>query len=362
MAELLKNIFFTSESINKLLQAVKRVHPPFDEVKFKKCLSAGNWENLELKQKMRQISTCLHQTLPNNYIQSVEILEKIAPEIKGFEALALPDYVEQFGLDHFDRSLTALAWFTKFSSSEFAIRPFIIKDQKKAMDYLYQLTDSDHDWVRRFSSEGCRPRLPWAMTLPELKKDPSPIIPILQKLKNDPSETVRRSVANNLNDISKDHPELVINLCRTWKGKSSDTDKLIKHGLRTLLKKGKTEALQLFGFANPDQIIGVYLKLNRKKISIGKETFFEVFFENADLIPAKLRLEYAIFYRKSNGGLSKKVFQVAEKNYDPGSHQLKRKLSFIDMTTRKHYPGEHFLSFIINGKELAKLSFNLSSS
>ncbi len=362
MAELLKNIFFTSESIDHLSKAIKKVHPPFDEEKFKNCIYSGKWESLELKQKMRHVSTCLRHNLPDNYLQSLEIIERIAPEIKGFEAMTLPDFVEQYGLDHFDRSLAALALLTRFSSSEFAIRPYIIKNQRKVLDFMYQLTDSDHDWVRRFSSEGCRPRLPWAMALPGLQKDPSPILPILEKLKNDSSETVRRSVANNLNDISRDHPELVINLCRNWKGKSEDTDQLIKHALRTLLKKGKTKALRLFGYADPDQIKDVQIKLNRERIPIGGNTFFEATFENIDPVPVKLRLEYAISYRKSNGGLSKKVFQVAEKEYGPGRQQLKRKLSFQDMTTRKHYPGEHFLSFIINGKEMAKSSFYLSFS
>ena len=362
MAELLKNIFFTSESIDDLSNAIQRVHPAFDVINFKKCILAGEWEMLELKQKMRHVSTCLYKYLPEDYIQALEILERIAPEIKGFEAMTLPDYVEQYGQDHFDRSLQALAWFTRYSSAEFAIRPFMIRDQNKVIDFMFQLAGSDHEWVRRFSSEGCRPRLPWAMSLPGLQKDPSPILPILEKLVDDPSETVRRSVANNLNDISKDHPAWVINLCRKWKGKSIETDRLIKHGLRTLLKEGRTEALRLFDYADPDQIKDVQLKLARKNIPIGSETFFGISVKNVDSGPVKLRLEYAIYYRKSNAGLSKKVYQVAEKEFGPGMHQLKRKLTFKDMTTRKHYTGEHILSFIINGKEIARSSFHLIST
>jgi len=361
MAELLKNIFFTSESIDEVSKTIQRVYPAFNIKNFKNCIFCKEWEMLELKQKMRHVSTCLRQHLPDNYFQAIEILERIAPEIKGFEAMTLPDYVEQYGLEHFGRSLQALAWFTRFSSSEFAIRPFIIKDQKKVMEFMVQLADSEHDWVRRFASEGCRPRLPWAMAVRELQKDPSPILPVLEKLKNDPSETVRRSVANNLNDISKDHPDLVIDLCRKWKGISAETDKLIKHGLRTLLKEGKTEALRLFDYADPDQIGEVQLKLEKENIPIGTGIYFEVAFNNVDSTPVKLRLEYAIYYKKSKSGLSRKVFQVVEKEFGPGKHHLKRKLSFLDMSTRKHYAGEHFLSFIINGKEMARSSFNLSS-
>jgi 3-methyladenine DNA glycosylase AlkC len=359
MAELLKNIFFTPASISHLANTVKRIYPPFEESRFTSCIHSGQWDSLELKQKMRHVSTCLHESLPPDYIRAVEILEKAAPEIKGFDSMALPDFVEQYGLDHFDRSLVALAWFTRFSSSEFAIRPFLARDLKKVMDYMYRLADSQEEWVRRFSSEGCRPRLPWAQSIPELKKDPTPILPILKKLKNDPSETVRRSVANNLNDISRDHPDLVVDLCRRWMGESAETDKLIKHALRTLLKEGNTGALQLFGYAGPDQVEVISLSMENQIIPIGDSTSFEVVFNNKYPDDVKLRLEYAIYYRKSNDGLSKKVFQVAEKTYSPGIHSVRRKLSFAEMTTRKHYPGEHHLSFIINGKELKRSSFSL---
>jgi len=362
MAELLKNIFFTNETIKSLSNAVKRVYPSFDEIRFKKCIYSDDWKTLELKQKMRHVSSCLHQNLPDNYYDSLEILEKIAPEIKGFEAMTLPDFVEHYGIEFFNRSLEALAFFTRYSSSEFAIRPFIRKDQKKVMAFMFKLTDSDHEWVRRFSSEGCRPRLPWAVSLPQLQKDPSQVLPILEKLKDDPSETVRKSVANNLNDISKDHPDLVIKLCRKWIGESPNTDKVIKHGLRTLLKEGKTEALRLFGYADPDQIEISLLTLSKGIITIGDNGSFKVRLINKDKIAVKLRLEYAIYYRKSKGQLSKKVFQIIEKEFAPGIHEIKRKLSFQDMTTRKHYPGEHFLSFIINGKEMARSSFHLSLS
>ena len=359
MAELLKNIFFTPQSISHLAETVKRIYPSFVETRFTGCLYSGLWNDLELKQKMRHVSTCLHECLPDDYIEAVEILEKVAPEIKGFDAMALPDFVEQYGLDHFDRSLDALAWLTRFSSSEFAIRPFLARDLKKVMDYMYRLADSEEEWVRRFSSEGCRPRLPWAQAVPELKKDPSPILPILEKLKNDPSETVRRSVANNLNDISKDHPELVVETCRRWKGTSSETDKLIKHALRTLLKNGNTDALHLFGTAGTDQIEIISLKLGNQVIRVGESTYFDAIFSNKGPEEIKLRLEYAIYYRKSNGSLSKKVFQVAEKTCSPGINSVRRKLSFVEMTTRKLYPGEHHLTFIVNGKEHEKLSFSL---
>ena len=359
MAELLKNIFFTKESVEQLSKVLKREYPKFNEKGFFKLVFSDHWKNLELKEKMRHVSACMQKVLPQDFIKSVEILEKIAPDIKGFEAMTLPDYVEQYGMEYFDRSLKALTLFTKYSSSEFAIRPFIAKDPKKVMALMLKLADDEDERVRRFSSEGCRPRLPWAMALPELQKDPSTILPILEKLKNDPSEFVRRSVANNLNDISKDNPNIAIEVSRRWIGKSPEIDKIIKHGLRTLLKDGNTDALRLFGYGDPDHIELLDLNIGKNKIRIGENTQYTASFRNHDSGLVKLRLEYAIYYRKSSGGLSKKVFQVTEKKYAPGTHKIQRKLTFQDMTTRKHYPGEHQLSFIVNGKELEKIIFLL---
>jgi 3-methyladenine DNA glycosylase AlkC len=155
----------------------------------------------------------------------------------GLVYIFLPDYIEQYGLEDFESSVKAIENVTRFVSCEFAVRPFILKYGGTMMKKMrtWSLHKSYH--VRRLSSEGSRPRLPWAISIPELKKDPSPILPILENLKNDPSEWVRRSVANNLNDIAKDHPGLVIELARKWKGISRETDAIIKHGSRTLLKK-----------------------------------------------------------------------------------------------------------------------------
>ena len=125
--------------------------------------------------------------------------------------------------------------------------------------FYYQISGSDDETdvglvetrtlgVRRLASEGCRPRLPWAMALPNLKENPAPIIPILENLKNDPARFVRLSVANNLNDIAKDNPEIVIDLVKKWKGESKEVDWIIKHGCRTLLKQGNPEVMELFGF------------------------------------------------------------------------------------------------------------------
>ena len=202
MAERLKDRFFTDESVRAFAKTIKKHYDGFDEQKFYSLLFDESFEDMELMQMGRHATECLAQLLPKSFSRAVKILMMAAPEVKGFEAFCLPTYVEFYGLDHWEYSLPAMATFTKYSSSEFSIRPFIKKDSARAMAFLEALASDDDEKVRRFASEGCRPRLPWAMALPDFKKDPSPILPILEKLKDDESEFVQKSVANNLNDIS----------------------------------------------------------------------------------------------------------------------------------------------------------------
>jgi len=217
-----------------------------------------------------------------------------------------------------------------------------------------------HPSVRRLASEGCRPRLPWAMALPALKKDPSPILPILEKLKNDPSEFVRKSVANNLNDITKDNPDVAIRIAKKWKGYSRNTDWIIKHGCRTLLKKANNDALQLFGLDSSLACSVTDFKLRSKNINIGDHLHFAFILVNEEPNDVALRIEYIINYAKANNKQSRKIFKVTENTYLPGKPVLfSRKQSFADMTTRKHYPGRHTISIVVNGVEKAMVAFEV---
>ena len=197
------------------------VYPEFDSKKFLKDIFDDKWQGRELKGRMRHISLCLNGLLPAKYSDALEILKKVSVIDGGklsYLYMFFPDFVELYGQNYWVESMSALEVFTQYSSSEFAIRPFIKNDQSKAMQQMLKWSKSDNYHVRRLASEGCRPRLPWTMALPELKKNPEPILPILENLKNDESEYVRRSVANNLNDIAKDHPEKVIEIARKWLG------------------------------------------------------------------------------------------------------------------------------------------------
>ena len=359
MAERLKDRFFSDIFINDLGKAIFDIYPDFDRAEFGNLIYSDGWEGKELKQKMHHITQCLAVTLPGDYPTALKILVEVAPGFKGFDVMVFPDYVETYGLDDWDISLPALALFTGLCSSEFAIRPFLAKDSKKGMDQMLKWAKEKDQHLRRLASEGCRPRLPWAMALSEFKKDPTPIMPILEALKDDPSEYVRRSVANNLNDISKDHPDLVLEICEKWYGQNENRDWIVKHASRTMLKAGITRALLLFGFGDPGHIIAEDLVFDKPSLAIGEDLRFTFELKCVTDEVFRIRLEYGIDFIKAKGKPSRKIFQIREASFKPGRHIISRKLSFKDLSTRKHYPGEHQITIIVNGVEKARANFQL---
>jgi len=361
MPEALKHIYSTS-FVSRLSRALKKHYPAFNSRQFSRSVFCDEWQDKELKDRMRHIAKCMGEHLPSSYKKSLSILKPVSTQFTDLEAMIFPDFVEVFGLDDLDASLPALEHFTQFSSSEFAVRPFIIRYQTKMMRQMKAWAKSDNHHVRRLASEGCRPRLPWAMSLPEFKQDPKHVIPILELLKQDESEYVRRSVANNLNDISKDHPTTVIKIAKLWSSRHADTDKLIKHACRTLLKQGHTPALRLFGFKKPSHISISKFKLD-KTVSMGKALEFTFQISTTAKTPTsslgKLRLEYAIDFFKANGQLSRKVFMISESQLSAPTKEVCKRHSFKAISTRKYYAGKHGLAIIINGVEISHKSFTL---
>lgn len=353
MPEPLKNLY-TRAYVQTLADALHDVNPVFVAERFVACVFDSHWENRELKQRMRHITECLRAELPGSYRDALAALHSIADRFTGFLALIFPDFVERYGQDDPDASLAALEYFTRFSSAEFAIRPFIKQDPERVMQQMVAWSQHENHHVRRLASEGCRPRLPWAMALPEFKKDPSPILPVLEQLKNDESEYVRRSVANNLNDIVKEHPALVLDIARRWLGRSAETDKLVRHACRTLLKRGNAEALALFGFQEVDVLVG-NLVLSPHTLAIGEKVTIDFDVTALHHEPLKLRIEYGVDFVKANGTRSRKVFRVTENVFPPGQPvHIRRAHSFRDLSTRKHYAGLHGIVILVNGKPQAE--------
>lgn len=360
MAEPLK-LLLNEALIQTFSAAVCRVYPDFDADRFTRLVFDENWDDRELKPRIRHITLSLGTCLPADYEESLHILTKVAPHCRGFEYLFLPDYVEAYGLPYWNASIEALRLFTPCSSSEFAVRPFIEKHPEAMMAVMRQWAEDANEHVRRLASEGCRPRLPWAPPLRSFIADPSPILPILERLRADDSEYVRRSVANNLNDISKDHPELVKRLVRSWKGEHPHTDWILKHGCRSLLRKADPDTLELFEFNTAPVADIRHLTLSTAALVIGEALTFEFELVNPGPDTQKLRLEFGVDYVKANGTTSRKLFKMTENLYAPGSYRYSRNLSFRNLTTRTHYPGPHRIAIVVNGRELASEAFLLTA-
>lgn len=365
--EPLKNLY-NQVFLEFLGNAIADAVPAFDKAAFHGQIFDSEWEQKELKQRMRHIAATLKHHLRGDFADNVEALHRIidslrkaGAKVNAFEYMFLPDFVELYGQEDVHTSLVALEQITQFTSCEFAVRPFIASHQEVAMQHMQKWSTHKSQLVRRLASEGCRPRLPWAMALPNLKKDPGPIIPILENLKNDSSEFVRRSVANNLNDIAKDNPDVVLELAKRWKGRSPLTDWIIKHGCRTLLRKANDDALGLFGLPDASRCRITDLALASQTIAIGEALEFSFELANEGKNPIRLRVEFGIDYVKANGKTSRKLFKITENDYEAGKkYSFKRAHSFRNLTTRTHYPGVHQLAIVLNGQEKTKVSFEVT--
>ncbi|MFB9864636.1 DNA alkylation repair protein [Rufibacter immobilis] len=367
MASLLKDVY-SPQFFSAFARVLQKVVPAVDPEEFSSRIFTPDWEAKELKARMRHTALVLHHFLPPAFAEAVPVLLHTIEQLKAdqfpvrhVEFMFFPDYVELFGLEDLPTSIHALEHMTQFISAEFAVRPFLLKYPEPMMAQMMAWSTHPQHTVRRLASEGCRPRLPWAMALPFLKKNPAPILPILENLKNDPSEFVRRSVANNLNDISKDNPELVLQLLARWKGQSPHTDWVVKHGCRTLLKQGHTQVLQYFGYEKEAPLALQNFQVHTPEVALGNELQFSFVLKNLAPLPQKIRLEYGVYYRKANASLARKVFKISEREYAPVEEvTISRRQSFRFITTRKYYPGAHRLSLIVNGQERETLDFTVT--
>ncbi|WP_020619735.1 DNA alkylation repair protein [Paenibacillus daejeonensis] len=358
MAEALKNIYH----ITFLTQLASRLHEAwdgFEEQRFLDLVLNDTWEDSPLKARMRIITQALGRCLPQRYSEALEVLYKIDQACTGLPYLIFPDYVEQYGRDpeNWELSMTALARFTQGSTSEFAVRPFIMSDPERMMRQMNIWAGDRNEHIRRLASEGCRPRLPWGGALPMFKQDPAPVLPILEQLREDESLYVRKSVANNLNDIAKDNPQVVRDIAVRWKGKHPYTDWIVRHGCRTLIRKDDPHIMALFGYSAELEGLAeeASLQLSQQEAAIGDrmELAYELLVREGEDV--RIRVEYEIGFVKSNGKSTAKRFLLSDRTVAGGTRlQGRRGHSWADLTTRKHYPGLHLIRLLVNGFAVAE--------
>ncbi len=366
MAEPLKHLI-GPHTARDTADAVARAWGPFDHAALLADILPVI-DGLELMQRGQCIADALRRHLPEDFEQAATILHGCLPAadrtgLSGWALLSFNQYVAAHGRGHLETALDLLKALTPHFTAEFGIRPFIAEEQDAALAIIGDwVTDSNHH-VRRLASEGTRPRLPWAMRLPALVKDPTSIMPILEALINDPEDYVRRSVANSLNDIAKDHPDLVADFVeRHAQGASKDRLWLLKHASRTLIKKGHSKALANFGFAPLDDVTAS-LTLKSQQIDFPGELAFEVLLSNAGKDMRTVLVDYAIHHQKKDGSLSPKVFKGKSLPLKPGeSVTIVKRHAFRPITTRVYHPGRHRLEIMVNGVVQAGADFNLGAS
>jgi len=363
MPEAFKEALLNKETIGRFAGYLNKADERFDPDRFMEKVFDPSWKGLELKERLHHIALVLKEFLPAGYRPALEILHRAAAQFTegAFFSLAMCEFVALYGLDDWEASLPALGQFTCLCSAEFAVRPFIVKDPERMMAQMLLWAHSPIPQQRRLASEGCRPRLPWGIGLPAFKADPALILPILEVLKTDQDENVRRSVANNLNDIAKDHPELVIEILRNWQAEDIPAFKEIAtRALRTLVKNGDPDALELTGFRFGGEFEVRDFKIEPAAIPTGGEVRFSFKLHSTSESEQNVVVDYTLHLARANGKQSPKVFKLAKVKLAAGETvSITRKYSFQEVTTRRYYPGAHAIEIQVNGVSCARGEFQV---
>ncbi|GMQ94548.1 MAG: DNA alkylation repair protein [Acidimicrobiia bacterium] len=345
----------------------------FDRTGFETAI-LDELEQLELKARAQMIADHLYEALPADQSDRDSILKTMLHPVEDYDAYSQCDengvrgwavlpmsmVVGQHGLDDFEQSLELLADMTSRFSSELAVRYFLLEDQVRALAIMGKWVTDPSPHVRRLVSEGTRPRLPWAMQLPQLIADPSPMFPYLEALRDDDEEYVRRSVANHLNDIAKDHPDLVADLATAWMADADkNRERLVRHACRTLIKDGHPVALEAFGFT-PPKVELESLAIESPRVTFGDRLEFTADLRSTSEEPQSLVIDYLVHFQKANGTLVGKVFKWKRLTIGPGEvRTLERSHPIRPITTRRYYPGIQGVSLRINGRDFGYAEFEL---
>jgi 3-methyladenine DNA glycosylase AlkC len=362
---------FNERAVNQLAADLARVWPDFDARGFSRAVNS-HLKDFSFSGRAALIRDSLWEYLPRDFPRALEILLKaLPPEIveddltgyAGFIVMPQNDFVAKYGLDHYELSMRALYQMTKRFSAEGAIRTFLLHHPEQTLAILSDWAGDENPHVRRLVSEGTRPRLPWTMQLKPFIEDPRPVLTLLEKLKTDPVLMVRRSVANNLNDIAKDNPGLVVKTLRRWKTINNEgTQWLIRHAARTLVKQGNQEALAVLGFASRPGIAVSTIRLARSIVNMGDEIAFSFEIQSTAKRVQNLVIDYVIHHLKANGKLAPKVFKLTNRKLMAGETlQISKRHSFRPISTRRYYAGEHRITIQVNGMERAAAKFQLAA-
>ncbi|WP_140918628.1 DNA alkylation repair protein [Limnobaculum xujianqingii] len=356
---------FDAVLLQQIANSISRYFPSFRSEEFLKIES--ELATLEMKPRVKLIRDALANELPQEYPKALEILVSVLNENKlsGFVVWPIAEYIQTYGLNDLEISLNALKLVTTCFTSEWAVRPFIKKYPGETMRFLLQCAKSDDVNIRRWASEGTRPRVPWGEQLQDFIKNPSATKDILEVLKFDPEIFVRKSIANHLNDISKDHPDYVIQLLKGWKQQAKGEDEkkvewIIRQALRTLIKDGNPNALALIGVQYGAQVTIDNFSIKQKNIKLGDSLEFEVQIRSVSNTPQKIVIDYLIHFMKANKKTMPKVFKLRTFELPAnGSITIEKKHTIKKITTRQYYEGIQQIEIQVNGKVMGKQDWHL---
>lgn len=369
MPEPFKNLL-NADVVRTASRHLRRAWPDFDARSFER-LSLAGLDGLELKARAMHMAAALEATLPTDFDRAAGVIEgslASAAEgdaaaddgLRGWVLWPVGEFVVRRGIDHPERALAVLHATTQRFTAEWAIRPFILRHPRLTWDMLARWTADPSEHVRRLVSEGSRPRLPWGEQLKGLIADPSPTLPLLRALQDDPSGYVRRSVANHLNDIAKDHPAVVSRWVEAHlPGASAERRALLKHASRTLIKKGDADTLKAWGLGRR-LAGGASLVVSPKRVRVGESLRLDVTLRSTSPRVQKLVVDYAVHHVKASGGTTPKVFKGWTLELGPNEERsLSRSHSMRLITTRRYHAGRHGVDLRVNGEVVATAGFDL---
>ena len=338
-------------------EGLARVHPGLDVAAFTAACLDG-FEELELLDRARRIADVMADHLPPDPHVAIPLVAAamgpIEPGLRGmtpFRYMPHGVFIGAHGLPAFDESMAAQYELTKRFTAEFSIRPFLVGEPERTLAQLRVWVGDPDENVRRLVSEGTRARLPWAPRLRTFQADPSPGLALLELLRDDPERYVQRSVANHLNDVGKDHPGLLVEICRRWSVDAPPGRRwIVGHALRSLVKRGDRGALGVLGFGRAAPFRVENVRLAPRRLRIGGTLAFSLDLVNPSRRAASLLVDYAVHFVKASGASRPKVFKLRRVELPAGGRaSLRGKVSFAPMTTRRHHPGRHRIDLLVNG-------------
>ncbi|MCB1052820.1 MAG: DNA alkylation repair protein [Acidobacteria bacterium] len=359
MAEALKDQYGPA-IYQRMAVQIQSVWPDFPQDVFL-AHAAEQFENKSLMDRARAIALALGETLPVDFQHAASIIKAclgpiVEPqEVQGmapFYYLPFSLFVADRGLPHFETAMQVQHALTQRFSCEFSIRTFLQHMPEQTLAVLAAWTRDPSPHVRRLVSEGTRPRLPWATRLPQFQADPRPVYPLLCALRDDSSLYVRRSVANHLNDIAKDHPAMLLDWLEDWAQQAPPTRQwVIRHALRSLIKQGHPRALSLLGFGDAQGLLVDSVNVSPSQVPVGQKVHFSCRCTNQTNETKAVVFDFQIHFQKARGQTQAKVFKWTTRELAPGEAVvLSKHFELAQRTTRVLYPGQHSIDALINGK------------